>query len=145
MGLFSNLGAMVAPKLDSQRAIMTIAVAAVKADGHVAAEEVLRIRGICALSPIFSANTSDQDAAIINFADTVTSQLGHEAVVQAAQRLTPELRETAFSFACDMVLADGVVGSTEESFLSNLLRDLAVSPEVGQAIIRATIIRNRSL
>ena len=126
-------------------AIMTIVVAAVKADGQVADEEVMRIRSMCARSPIFRTNSVDQDTAIINFADSVTTQLGHDAIVQAAQRLTPELRETAFAFACDMVLADGVVGSSEEGFLEGLVRDLMISPEVGQSIVRVTVIRNRSL
>ena len=84
MGLFSSLRSLAAPSFDPQKAIMTIVVAAVKADGQVADEEVMRIRSMCARSPIFRTNSVDQDTAIINFADSVTTQLGHDAIVQAA-------------------------------------------------------------
>lgn len=145
MGLFDSFRAAVAPIFNVQQAIMTVVVAAVKADGAVAREEVMRIRSMCALSPIFAHNSTDQDDAVIAFADNVTSQMGEEAVVKAAEALQPQLRETTFAFACDMVLADGIVGRDEETFLISLMQRLGVSEDVGRSIVGVTLIRNRNL
>ena len=100
---------------------------------------------MCMLSPLFVNNSSDQDRDIILFADNVTTQLGETAVVKAAQVLKPELRETAFAFACDMVLADGIVGEDEDAFLSSLVSILGISDEIGDVVVKATLIRNRGV
>jgi uncharacterized tellurite resistance protein B-like protein len=123
---------------------MTIVVGAVKADGQVSREEVIRLRSMCALSPVFMANTGEQDGAVISFADNVTTQLGDEAIARAIEVLTPELRETAFAFACDMILADGVLGRDEEVYITKLASKCAIPDETGKAIIYTTIVRNRS-
>ena len=58
------------------------------------------------------------------FADTVTTQLKADAVSKAAAVLKPELRETAFAFACEVILADGIVGEDEDNFISMLAEEL---------------------
>lgn len=129
---------------DAQQAIMIIVVAAVMADGDIADEEVIRIRSMCSLSPIFASNSGDQDTKVILFAHNVNKQLGDQALVKAAEALTPELCETAFAFACDMVLADGLVGQSEEAFLNSLLCHLNVSESTARTIIDVSLIRNRN-
>lgn len=145
MGLFDKLRTATAPAFDPQRAIMTIVVAAVKADGDISADEVGRIRSMCARSPIFARNSTEQDDVVIDFADSVTRQLKGDAVLQASKALKPELRETAFAFACDMVLADGMVTDTEEQYLADLASKLDLSDDVVNAVVQTTVIRNRSL
>lgn len=144
MGIFDRLRSAGAPTFDAQRAIMTIVVAAVKADGTVSEEEVLRLRTMCARSPIFASNSKEKDDTIISFADNVTDQLGDSAIGHAAASLQQELRETAFAFACDMVLADGLVGSKEEQYLTGLASTLELSDEVLNAVVLATVIRHRA-
>lgn len=144
MGLFDAFRAATTPSFNVQQAIMTIVVGAVKADGQVSREEVIRLRSMCSLSPVFAANTGEQDTAVISFADNVTTQMGDQAVEKAIEALTPELRETAFAFACDMILADGVLGPDEEIFITKLAGKCAISDEVGRSIIYTTIVRNRS-
>ena len=39
-----------------------------------------------------------------------------------AAALKPELRETAFAFSCEMILADGIVGEAEDNFISDMER-----------------------
>lgn len=145
MGLFDKLRNAGTPNFDPQRAIMTIVVAAVKADGAVSEEEIGRIRSMCVRSPIFANNTKEEDDHIIDFADTVTEQLRDEAIVQAAKALKPEIRETAFAFACDIMLADGIVTDSEEQYLMGLAAKLSLSNDVIQSVVHATVIRNRSL
>lgn len=144
MGLFDSFRSDVTPTFNVQQAIMTIIVAAVMADGEIADEEIGRVRSMCALSPIFASNTNEQDMAVIRFAVNVVSQMHEQAVVKAAEVLKPDLRETAFAFACDMVLADGMVGQTEEAFLTSLMHGLGVPENTGHSLVWATIVRNRS-
>lgn len=122
---------------------MTIVIGAIKADGEVSDDEVTRLRSMCARSPIFASNSKEEDDAVIGWADNVTTQLKENAFLKAAAVLKPELRETAFAFACEMVLADGMVGDDEEQFISFLAQTLGISEELGSAIVQVTIIRMR--
>lgn len=143
MGLFDGLMTKAQPTFTTQKSIMTIVIAAITADGNVSAEEVGRLRSMCAGSPIFASNSKEEDDAVIDFAVNVSNQLGAEAVKKAAESLKPELRETAFAFATEMVLADSMVGEKEEAFISQLAALLGVSEEVGRAVILTTMIRRR--
>ncbi len=145
MGLFDGFKQRGFDNFNEQQAIMAIVIAAIKADGHISSEEVQRLRAMCALSPIFASNSSDQDTANIQFADTMTDQLGAAAVAKAAAVLSPALRETAFAFATDMVLADGVLGPSEERFVDELAKKLELRENAAQAIVYGNVARNRNL
>ena len=143
MNLFDKFKTRLEPVFDTQKSVMTIVVAAIIADGKISDEEVGRLRSMCANSPLFSSNTRDEDDAIIGFAQNASEQLGADAIRRAAKGLTPELRETAFAYAIEMVLADTFVGSEEEAFISQLAGMLGISEEVGHAVILTTMIRGR--
>lgn len=142
MKFFSGLKG-TEPTFNIQKAVMTIVISAIKADGDVSDEEVGRLRSMCARSPIFASNTKEEDDVVISFADNVTTQLKTEAIGKAASALKPELRETAFAFACEMILADGIVGEAEDTFISMLAEKLGISDETGRIVVQATIIRMR--
>ncbi|HVT87726.1 MAG TPA: tellurite resistance TerB family protein [Tepidisphaeraceae bacterium] len=142
MGFFSGLKTSE-PSFNVQRAIMTIIIAAIKADGEVSDDEVIRLRSMCARSPIFASNSKEEDDAVIGWADNVTTQLKADAIRKAAAALKSPLRETAFAFACEMVLADGMVGDAEEKFISMLGETLGISQELGSAVVQVTIVRMR--
>ena len=143
MGLFDGFKAKAQPTFNVQKSIMTIVIAAIKADGNVSDEEIERLCSMCGQSPIFASNSTEQTDAVISFALNVSDQLGADAVKIAAQTLAPELKETAFAFATEMVLSDGMVGDKEEAFLSKLAESLSISEELGRAIIAVTMIRGR--
>ncbi|MGB7718485.1 MAG: tellurite resistance TerB family protein, partial [Bryobacteraceae bacterium] len=135
MKFFGGLKGVAEPTFNVQKAIMTIVIAAIKADGEVSEDEIRRLRSMCARSPIFASNSKEEDDVVINFADNVTTQLKEDAVAKAAATLKPELRETAFAFACEMVLADGIVGEAEDAFISMLAEKLGISEEIGSAVV----------
>ena len=145
MKFFSGLKGTIEPVFNPQKAIMTIVIAAVKADGEVSGEEIGRLRSMCARSPVFVSNSKEEDDAVISFADNVTTQLKADAIVKAAAALKQDLRETAFAFACEVILADGVVGEDEDTFISMLAEKLEIAEEIGRAVVTATIIRMRGL
>jgi hypothetical protein len=74
----------------------------------------------------------------------VTPQLKEQVIMGAVAALSPELRGTAFAYACDMVLAHGILGADEEKFINGPATQIGVSEDLGRAIIMATLIRNRN-
>lgn len=144
MKFFGGFKGAAEPTFNVQKAIMTIVVAAIKSDGEVSEDEVGRLRSMCARSPIFATNSREEDDAVINFAESVTTQLKAEAIAKAAAALKPELRETAFAFSCEMILADGIVGEAEDNFISMLAEKLGITEEVGSAVVAVTLMRMRS-
>jgi hypothetical protein len=55
----------------------------------------------------------------------------------------PELAETAFANACNIVLADGVVEDDEKEFVNNLMIKLGIAQERALSIIRVMVIKNK--
>lgn len=146
MGLFDKLRSATELQFDEQRAIMTIVIGAIMADGEAEDEEMSRMRMMCSLSPIFARNSVAQDNAVIDFVLRALRQLDWDDLIpRAAAALSPELRETAFAFACDMLMADGVVGRAEESYLEDLARRLSIQDSTANAVVEVTVIRNRTL
>lgn len=143
MGLFDSFRAKSAPQFDPQRAVMTIVISALAADGEVDDEEVARMRSMCARSPLFARNSNQEDDRVIDFALGCIRQLGQGSLSQAAAALSPALRETAFAFAVEIVMADGQVGPQEESFIDELSRTLAIDDGLARAVIAVTAIRAR--
>lgn len=131
-------------KFNTQRALMTIAIAATRADGDASEQEINRVKAMCVLSPVFCSNAAEEDLEAIRFAENAVNQLGWDAVGQAAQSLSPQLRETSFAFACDVVLADGIVGEGEKEFLAEIAKALELDDKVADSILQTSIIRNRS-
>lgn len=143
MGLFDAFKSKAEPTFNTQRSVMTIVIAALLADGDASDEEIGRLRSMCARSPIFASNSKEEDDAVINFALNVYKQLGFDAVTKAGAILPQDLRETAFAFATEVVLADGSVGTDEEQFLGRLAEVLNIPENLGQAVIGVTLVRGR--
>lgn len=143
MGLFDSFRAKAAPQFDTQRAVMTIVISALAADGEVDDEEVARMRSMCARSPIFAKNSKQEDDRVIDFALAAVRQMGSDAIVRASEALTPPLRETAFAFAVEIVMADGHVGRQEEAFIDQLAKLLEIDEGLARAVIGVTAVRSR--
>ena len=121
MGLFSGLKGKGTEALNISTAVMVPIVAAMLADGSIDDEEVNQIRSICVWSPIYARNTRDQDTDIILKAIKRVKEDGAESMCrQAAELLSPGLRETSFVFAVRMVFSDGHVGQSEEKLIEQL-------------------------
>lgn len=144
MGLFDKIrGQANKIALDAQKAVMTVMVAAVKADGNIEDDEVAQIRSLCVWSPIFTRNTKEEDTAVIVFADNFTSDEGLEgAVRKAGEVLSPGLRETAFCFATRIAFADGYLGEKEKAFLSSLVDWLKLQEDRARQIVEVVAIMN---
>jgi tellurite resistance protein len=61
----------------------------------------------------------------------------------AAKALSPELRQTAFVLAADLVLADGVVEEKEKQFLEEFQKTLQIDPELAVKTVEVMVVKNR--
>jgi uncharacterized tellurite resistance protein B-like protein len=147
MGLFDKYKIQVGPDapLDPKVALMMVVVSAIKCDGNFAEEEFTRLRAMCTMSPIFARDTAEQDLEVFDTANTALNALGDQALSRAVAGLPPHLRDTAFAFACDMVMADGKVATEEEKHMEKLAQALELSEQNAEAIIYTTLARHRTL
>ena len=145
MGLFDKVKSEITPAFDPQKAIMTIVLSSIAADGNVDDGEISKLRLMCARSPVFASNTTDEDNDVIDFALKQITQNSSACLNQAAEALTPDLRETAFAFAVEMVMSDGMVGDDENAFITNLVGILGIAEDVALAIIQVFTILKRGV
>ena len=54
----------------------------------------------------------------------------------------PELRETAFAIAVDIVLADGVVENDEKEFIDDLMIKLSIDAQRAKTIVQVMAFKN---
>lgn len=145
MGLFSKLRGRGAPEdLNIGTAVMIPMVAAMLSDGSIDEDEVVQIRSICLVSPIFANNSRDKDTEIILRAIRMVEDEGAKITCgKAANVLSPALRETALAFAVLLVMADGHIGQKEEQLIDNLVSWLSVDGDRAEIIVEvAALFRN---
>ncbi len=65
-----------------------------------------------------------------------------EVFAAAKNALNPQLRETAFAIATDLVFVDGIFTLEEKEFLVELAEALEISDEIGKKIIEVMTIKN---
>ncbi|NJN29608.1 MAG: tellurite resistance TerB family protein [Synechococcales cyanobacterium RM1_1_8] len=152
MGLFDKVTKQVkvtqqlddGAALSSPEAFAAIALAAVASDGYLSEEEAQSIPFILSHMQLFKAYSDDMMRRLF---DKLLARLQHSGVealvVSAKDSLEPDLRETAFTVATDLVLADGVVTEEEETFLQDLQGKLGIDSDLAQQVVRVMTIKNR--
>lgn len=142
MGLFSKLSGRGAPKeLDVPTAVMVPTVAAMLADGQIDDDELVQIRSIFVLSPIFASNSRERDTEIILKAVRLIEDDGPKAMCERAKAvLSPELRETSLAFAIMMVMSDGHIGHKEEQLIDDLVSWLEIDGNRAEMIAEVCAI-----
>jgi tellurite resistance protein len=129
---------------NAAEAFAGIALAAVASDGFLSEEEAQIIPFTLTRMKLYDGY-SDNDMR--RLFDKLLAQLQREGVealfTSAKEALSPELRETAFAIAADLVLVDGVITPEERSFLDDLYDILEISESVATQVIEVMAIKNR--
>ena len=69
---------------------------------------------------------------------------GVDALIDiCAQTLPKELNKTAFTNACDIVLADGIIDPSEKEFIGRLQGKLGIDNGTAKAIAQVMVIKNK--
>jgi len=145
MGFFSfGKTPSSADTFNQQEAFLAIALATSAADGRIDESEVKGIFAYLLQMKMFSNFTDRQMSDIFKKLVKVLEKEGIGGLVTIAKTSLPaELRETAFTCAVDIALADGVIEDKEKSLLEELQQVLGVSDDLGKVILQVMTIKNR--
>ena len=130
--------------LKQDEAFAAVCVMAVAADGVVENDEVRRIVMNLAGKKLFKGHRLDDLGNLLNDMAKQVQRRGTGPVMDAAKKsLPPELRETAFAMATDLVLADGDVDAKEKAFLEEFQKTLGIDDSLAVKIAEVIVIKNR--
>lgn len=132
-------------KFDVRRAIATIVLAALKARSKATPDDLLRLRTIWSLNPLFAILDGREEEDLLNFADWVTEERGLDACLPATAALSPALRETALALACDALASRGALDPRSLVVIERIAAALDLAVEAVQPILQVTAIRNRGI
>lgn len=119
-------------------------LAASACDGHTADEELQSLFTILGRMKLYS---QVPDHKFRNMMDKIIGLLrrgGPEKLLEhSVPVIPPELRETVFANACDIVLADGIVDPEEKDFIDDLMRRLEISGDRAITIVQVMVDKNK--
>lgn len=137
---FSDGGYYNQPTFNIQDAFCAIALCAVLSDGEFKQNEINAMAMNLARLKLFK-NYKPDFKKIHN----LMIHYGINNIIRLASSSLPiELRESAFAFAVDMVLADGFLAHNERNFLTKLYEGLGISQDVASKIFQVMEIKNRA-
>lgn len=146
MGLFDNLFKenTINQISNKQEAFLGILLATAAADGDIADEEVNQITIPINRMKLFASASGDDVKKMVEKILKNLKKDGPDAVMdKCVQALPKELHGTVFAWACEVVLADGVVENEEKTMLEKLQKKLELPASEAKEIVRVMIIKNR--
>lgn len=127
-------------------AFAAVTLAAIATDGYVNPEEMHHL--IVALKRVYLFQSYSTEVMQRMF-EQLFAVLRREGVgnlfQSAKQSLPPELQESAFAVAADLILGDRSLTDSEQFRLTQLHRALNVTDEVASKIMEVMLIKHRSL
>jgi tellurite resistance protein len=145
MDLMENLTYGEEGKLYVQDAILAIAVCAAELDDESSTEETDRITALALANPMFSNDAETIRKRTFRLIHSIAAGDREEALELALASLPGELKETAVSWAADVLMADGVLAPESKMFVEELARKLSVDSEITCEILEVMAIRNRTI
>jgi hypothetical protein len=147
MGFFSSIlkdNSLSNVKItDEKEAFVTVLVACASTDDYVSNEEWKSIwAAICDKNYFINEDGfALYDKAVNNYRKLNKSC---SALIEAAVPAIPnDLKASVFSYAVDLVLADGIVTKEEEEVLDFLKKKFAVDDELSNKMAEAFLVKNR--
>lgn len=135
---------MTSSSMGPAEALASIALVAIAADGYLAEQESQDMTMLLARMGLFSSYSSEALSRLFARLLERLKREGPGALVnQAKTVLPPDLRETAFAIATDLVLSDRTVTPQEQSFLEDLHVILEIPNAMAQQIVQVMTIKNR--
>jgi hypothetical protein len=133
-------------KLFVQDALLTIGVCAAKLNGAARSEEYgKRIASLAEGYSVFAGTTANMQKRINLIVNALTRGDQAEFIDLAVRSLPTRLKETAFEWAVDILVDDGVRVEEKEEFLRELATKLSLDDLVAAEIIQVRAIRNRTV
>jgi len=129
-------------KLFVEEAFLTIAVCAAKLDDKAGFDYTTRIVTLAKAHPVFANITKDIERRVYLIANALTIGDWEEFIDLAVKSLPTELKETALTWAADIVRDQEVRVEKKRDFLDNLATKLSIDNNVAAEIIDVRASRN---
>ncbi|MBE9093184.1 tellurite resistance TerB family protein [Tychonema sp. LEGE 07203] len=128
-------------ELTASEALTALSVLAVAADGKISEEErqTLAANHIRLFRSYSGPHFQELFKKVLKLSRQYTPA---EVFAAAKNALTPQLRETAFAIAADLVLVDGIFTAQEQDFLLELSEALDIPDELSKNIIEVMTLKN---
>ena len=131
-------------KLSRAEAVATVLVGCAAVDGVLRAEEASRLNEVLTSSRWMLESGVEAKGALTTRALNLIADHGLAAVLTAcAEAIPAELRPTAFALAMDLALADGRLGSRENTLIDELQGALRIDDDLARKIVDVLLIKNR--
>jgi tellurite resistance protein len=132
-------------KLSRSDAVVAVLVGCAAVDGVLRAEEAGRLNEVLTSSRWILESGLEATAGVTTRALNLITDHGLPAVLAAcADAIPAELRATTFALAMDLALADGRLGSRENTLIDQLQRALQIDDDLARQIIEVLLIKNRA-
>lgn len=113
-------------------------------DGHIADEEMQALFTQLTRMKMFSRYGDKHWEKLMNRLMGLLKKKGVGTLLEkSVEAVPPELAETVFANACDIVLGDGTVEDDEKEFLSDLHDKLGIEKARAQNIVKVMVIKNK--
>jgi len=127
-----------------QEGFAGVLLASSACDGHIADEEVQGLFTILGRMRLYQHVTPHKFHSMFDRLLGVLKRNGPDALCNKCSVVVPpELRETAFINACDIVLADGILEPDEKEFIHKLMGALEVDGDRAKQIAQVMIYKNQ--
>ncbi|MHC2068675.1 tellurite resistance TerB family protein [Bremerella sp. T1] len=119
-------------------------LAASACDGHIADEEVGALVTTLGRMKMYQHVPPHKFNSMMDRLLGILKRGGPEKLIASAvPAIPPELRETVFANACDIVLADGVVEADEKEFIDDLMIKLEMDKTRAKTIVQVMVFKNQ--
>lgn len=119
-------------------------MAASACDGHMADEELQSLFTILARMKLYANVPDHKFRSMMDRIVGLMKRGGPEKLLEhSVPAIPPELRETVFANACDIVLADGIVDPEEKAFIDDLMIKLEISGDRAITIVQVMVDKNK--
>lgn len=147
MGLFENMLGNTTNEqimLSSAESFGGIVLAVISSDGYISDEEIESVNAILTRMKLYNNWERGNFSNMWNKLLGVQKRNGNESLLKNSCELLPkELRETAFTIAVDLVLADGSIAENEKKFLNDLQALLNIEDNLAVKIFEVIMIKNK--
>ena len=147
MSLFDDIlddGVSGSPDFGPQEGFAGVLLCASACDGHIGDEEGQSINLILGRRKLYERLTQQQFGSMMDRLVGELRRHGPEKLLEKSYpAVPPELRETAFANAMDIVLADGTVEQEERDFIDDLRGKLEVDKKRAKAIVQVMVYKNQ--
>ena len=132
-------------KLSRAEALVTVLVGCAAVDGVLRAEEAGRLNEVLTSSRWTFEFGAEATAGLRARAIKLITDHGLPAVLSAcAEAIPADLRPPTFALAMDLTLADGRLGSRENTLIEELQRALRIDDDLARKIVDVLLIKNRA-